>query len=171
MTKPRAGLTELEGAILGVLRQSANRSAYHVRQIFLASQSAEWSGSAGAVYPAIRRLEAAGWLKARREADGRGTQSYAVTPSGLTTHDRWLRDVARATGPGMDPFRTRAALWRTLPPRKRQALLAALKTQLLAQRARLRRDLPSLDEGDTITQHLLLALTDQRLAWLAGEGV
>jgi len=168
MTKPRA--TELEGAMLGVLRQLGGASAYRVRQVFLQSRSAAWSGSAGAVYPAIRRLEAAGWLTARRERDGRGTQNYTVTPSGLAAHDRWLCDVGRATDPGMDPFRTRAALWRMLPPRKRQALLAALKTQLSEQRASLQRDLPSLDEGDTLIQHLLLALTDQRLVWLDSEG-
>ena len=46
-------MTELEGAILGVIRLDPSCTAYRVRQVFLASRSDEWSGSAGAVYPAI----------------------------------------------------------------------------------------------------------------------
>ena len=47
MTKSRAGLTELEGAIFGLLGRGRSRTGYHFRQEFLTSPSAEWSGSAG----------------------------------------------------------------------------------------------------------------------------
>ena len=45
VTKPRAGLTELEGAILGILRRVSGFSAYAVRQVFLSSQL--WADAKG----------------------------------------------------------------------------------------------------------------------------
>lgn len=170
MTKTRADLTELEGAMLGVLRQVGRASAYRIRQVFLNSRSAEWSGSAGAVYPAIRRLQALGLLAPHREKDGRGTTTFTLTPVGLVAHDRWLCDVERAVGPGMDPFRTRAALWRLLPAAKRRALLQALRKALTAQRDSIAQGLPALEPENVATDELLLALLTTRLDWLKEAG-
>jgi DNA-binding PadR family transcriptional regulator len=166
MTKPRAALTELEGAILGVLRRSENPTAYYVRQIFLASVSAEWSGSAGAVYPALKRMKAAGFVKERAEKDGRGTKTFTLTPAGTTALDNWLCDVERAVSPGMDPFRTRAGLWPALPPQKRRALMHALRKEIAKQRSELAHRIPSDDEGDDITTGLCIKLQELRLEWL-----
>jgi DNA-binding PadR family transcriptional regulator len=58
---------------MGVLRRAPGSTAYAVRQVFHASASADWSGSAGAVYPAIERLKTAKLLTPRKEKDGRGT--------------------------------------------------------------------------------------------------
>src|SRR3569832_2452332 len=77
ITKARGGLTELEGAILGVLRRGGAMSAYAMRQVFLVSQSDEWSGSAGAVYPAIARRRGAGRGAAGARGGGRGAGAGA----------------------------------------------------------------------------------------------
>jgi DNA-binding PadR family transcriptional regulator len=169
MTKSRASLTELEGAILGVLVRAPAATAYRVRQVFQDSRSVEWSGSAGAVYPAIRRLVTARLIKERAEADGRGAHTYRLTPGGKRVYERWLCDVTRAVGPGIDPFRTRAPLWKGLAPRTRRQLAQELKRALEAQHGILQGELSSLDEGDAVAARLHLALLDLRLKWLEDQ--
>jgi len=166
MTKPRAALTELEGAILGVLRRAPGLTPYAVRKVFLHSRSAEWSGSAGAVYPAIARLARERLLRATAGDDARGTVTYVLSAKGAAAHDRWLGDVARATSPGIDPFRTRAALWLHLPGRARKALLRKLERETRRQREAMIATPPDGDEGEAITGQLLLGLLDLRLVWL-----
>lgn len=162
-------MTELEGAILGLVRAGQDVTRYAIRRQFEISRSAEWSGSAGAIYPAIQRLQTGGLVAAQKQKDGRGTKTYALTKKGLAAHDEWLCDVSRAGGPGMDPFRTRAALWGFLPPARRRALHAALQDTLRALRDsyKAKNDLDPLDQ---ITQELLLLQLDARLKWLKGQG-
>ena len=140
-------------------------TAYAVRQVFLVSQSDEWSGSAGAVYPAIARLRKARLIAAVAQKDGRGTKALSPTDAGIVAHDDWLCDVARAAGPGSDPFRTRAPLWPKLPAAKRRALLAALITEIERRRAAVHATPPD-DDGEAIIQELNLALMETRLNWL-----
>ena len=166
MTKSRARLTELEGAILGVLRRSPGMTPYAVRQVFLSSNSAEWSGSAGAVYPAIARMKAAGLIAARSAGDSRGTRTVTVSRAGKAALDRWLCDVDRASGPGTDPFRTRAGLWSTLAPGVRRKLMQDLRTAIMRQREALLNGPPPTDAGDAVTLELHLLLLGMRLKWL-----
>jgi DNA-binding PadR family transcriptional regulator len=166
MTKTRAALTELEGAILSVIRFAPGATAYRVRQVFLTSRSAEWSGSAGAVYPAIARLKGIDLVRASAEADKRGTLTYRLTRTGKTAHERWLGDVDRAASPGLDPFRTRAGFWSALPPPKRRAMLLDLKRKIEVVRRQLLSELPSLEEGDRIMVDLSLEVQALRLRWL-----
>lgn len=170
MTKSRAGLTELEGAIFGVLARAPSATAYRIRRVFQDSRSAEWSGSAGAVYPAIRRLVAERLIKERAETDGRGTHTYELTQAGRTAYERWLCDIARAVGPGLDPFRTRAPLWIGLPPATQRKLARELKSALERQRKVLADALRDLDESDATAARLHIALLDLRLKWLADRG-
>ena len=170
MTKSRAGLTELEGAIFGVLVRAPSATAYRIRRVFQDSRSAEWSGSAGAVYPAIRRLVAERLLKERAEDDGRGTRTYALTPAGRAAYERWLCDIARAVGPGLDPFRTRAPLWTGLPSATQRKLERELRAALEEQRQNLSAALRDLDKSDSAAAHLHIALLDLRLKWLADRG-
>lgn len=166
MTKPRAVLTELEGAILGVLRRDPTCTAYRVRQVFRASRSAEWSGSAGAVYPAIHRLVSDGLIKESTAADARGTQTYRLTKTGEAAHDRWLCDVERAVSPGIDPFRTRMGTLSVLSAAKRRKLLTDLKAAITEARENLQSTIPTLDEDDKAGAELHLALLELRLRWL-----
>lgn len=140
-------------------------SAYAVRQVFLVSQSDEWSGSAGAVYPAIARLRKARLVGGAAQKDGRGTRSLSPTEAGVAAHDDWLCDVARAAGPGSDPFRTRAASWSKLPAARRRTLIAALIAAIEKQRDTVRATALD-DSGDAVIQELNLALLETRLNWL-----
>lgn len=152
-----------------MLRREPALSAYAVRRIFQVSLSAEWSGSAGAVYPALARLKTAKLIAGREQDDARGTVTFTLTAAGLAAHDAWLCDVARAAGPGSDPFRTRAALWRELPAGKRRALMQSLKKEIELRRDALTAKAPAKDAGDAITDELLLAQLEIRLRWLKAQ--
>jgi DNA-binding PadR family transcriptional regulator len=166
MTKSR--VTELEGAILGVLRRRPGMTAYAVRQAFLGSASEEWSGSAGAVYPAIERMRKSGLLRARALGGARGGKAYALTPPGISALDDWLCDVGRASGPGSDPFRTRAGLWPMLPAAKRRALMRALAAEIANRRRQLSKTAQP-DQGDAIMRELHIELLALRLTWLEAQ--
>jgi DNA-binding PadR family transcriptional regulator len=119
-------ITELEGAILAEIHHRASHTAFQVRQSFKRSPSEEWSGSAGAVYPAIRRLEAAGFIVAKPMAGGRGARHLSLSRAGITALDDWVANAERATGIGIDPFRLRASLWLCLPAGRWQRMRAKL---------------------------------------------
>lgn len=103
------GLTELESCILGVVWRRSPCSPYAVRREFADSKSAQWSASAGSIYPAIKRLERAGLLASvLRPWGSRGKTELTLTPQGLAALRRWIRRLEPWTGdPTSDPVRTR----------------------------------------------------------------
>ena len=71
-------LTELEGAILSEIQHRGQKTAFQVRRAFAVSFSLEWKGSAGAVYPAVKRLEQRGFIQASVAQGGeRHADSFA----------------------------------------------------------------------------------------------
>ena len=102
------GLTEMEGAVLAVISRQLSATAYYVKEEFRQSPSDFWSGSAGAVYPLVKRLEARGLLSSEDESDGaRPKRLFRVTDVGHEVLVSWLTDVDRACSVGYDPLRTR----------------------------------------------------------------
>jgi DNA-binding PadR family transcriptional regulator len=100
-------LTEMEGAALAVIAREAPCTAYSIKQAFEKSPSDDWSGSAGAVYPMIKRLEAAGLIDQQAAEGGRKSRQLKLTDTGRTQMRAWLLDCHRAIAPGLDPLRTR----------------------------------------------------------------
>lgn len=103
-------LSRLEHAVLGLVWRGQPCTAYSVRQQFKASPSSHFSGSAGAVYPALQRLQRWGLLSAESTQRGtRNSYSYAVTDAGIAALRAWLNgplpdeDVSYS----FDPLRTR----------------------------------------------------------------
>jgi len=167
MAKPKSrALTELEGAALTVIHRLRSCTPYRVRLDFLQSRSHEWSGSAGAVYPALRRLHARGLLRADETGEGRRSVNYALTKAGSDALARWLMDVERVAGSGLDPFRCRADLWPDLPKGERQAFLKALADELNRKCATLAQLLKAKDVPEPRAIALELALHRTRLNWL-----
>ena len=104
--------TELEGAVLGVLRERGPCTAYAVRRVFLDSPSPYWSGSAGAIYPLMKRLERLGRIASRGGATGRRpSRLYRLTARGSRAFRAWLQPPwpAVVTGVPADPVRTRVS--------------------------------------------------------------
>jgi DNA-binding PadR family transcriptional regulator len=168
-SRKRKGLTELEGTIMSAVMRSGGVTPYRLRQAFLVSPSVEWSGSAGAVYPAMHRLKAAGLLTATKSGDGRGTETYRVTEVGAAALLAWAGDVERAMSAGIDPFRSRVQQWLILPAARRGAILRSLEKALKARCGALRAKMAVVDETDRVQVAIELELQRARLRWIAAN--
>lgn len=165
----RNRLTELEGVILAAVRRAGSITPYKLRQAFQDSPSMEWSGSAGAVYPAMRRLKAAGLMSAKAGDDGRGTEHYSLTKAGERTLLDWTSDAARAASAGTDPFRSRAPEWLMLPAASRARILRTLADAVRARCRVLKRDMAKTDRITRAQFALELDLQRARLRWIAAH--
>lgn len=161
-----AELSELEGAILGELQARGGCTAYRVRRAFLDSPSAQWSGSAGAVYPALHRLCEAGLARTTPTGDRRGGEIYKLTASGTRALKAWTMDVDRATDAGYDPFRLRAGLWGALSSTEQRQLAEHLAAALQARVDALTAAMAAMESDDAARASLELALHKARLNWL-----
>lgn len=97
MRKKSTERTTLEYALLGLIRE-VPRTGYELRKIFVETAMAGYSGSPGAIYPALRRLEAGGLVagRARHGGPGRPGREFRLTPAGEAVLQAWLaRPVTR----------------------------------------------------------------------------
>jgi len=117
-------LTDLEGAALAEVASRGTATSYVISQSFARSPSEYWSGSAGAVYPLIKRLAARGLLAPNAAAAGKRQRiDYAITEEGRAALEEWLLDAQRAAGMGFDPLRTRLGHLHLVTPSQRQTFL------------------------------------------------
>lgn len=127
-------LTEMEGLALGLVKQMQPVSAYALATTFSSSPSSYWSGSAGAVYPLVRRLEKAGLLLGEKSQTGkRKSTLYSLSKSGEVAFTAWLLDAERAVNPGFDPLRSRLTMLQLVPARARSSFLAKVERKLTEQ--------------------------------------
>ena len=166
MTKHSGALTELEGAVLSEIHHRHNRTAFKVRRAFQMSPSIEWSGSAGAVYPAIRRLIDGGLIASTPITTGRKGNALIVTSGGVQALERWICDPLRASSVGLDPFRLRAGLWATLDPAVRSEALEAVKQAISEDLQRLTSGLDILDPVERARSTWSIRLQKMRAEWL-----
>jgi DNA-binding PadR family transcriptional regulator len=120
----RVVLTELEGCVLGIVWSQGPCTAYAARRVFLDSPSPYWSGSAGAVYPLLVRLEDRGLVRARAHSLGlRASRRFGITPPGRRMLERWLGPPLPdwILGIPMDPLRTRMGFLGALPAQEQSA--------------------------------------------------
>jgi DNA-binding PadR family transcriptional regulator len=123
-----AHLTDLEGAALAEIAARGPTTSYAVAQSFERSPSEYWSGSAGAVYPLVKRLAARGLLEASAASAGRRERlDYRITDAGRAALEAWLLDAKRASGMGFDPLRTRLMHLHLVPPERRAAFLEEVR--------------------------------------------
>ncbi len=94
--------TSLEYALLGLLHQQP-RSGYDLRKVMATTALGNYSTSPGAIYPALRRLEAGGLIRGEIDDSTLMRPRRVFTPSdvGRAVFREWLRagisseDVAR----------------------------------------------------------------------------
>jgi DNA-binding PadR family transcriptional regulator len=155
-------LTDLEGAALAEIASRGSATSYAVAQSFGRSPSEFWSGSAGAVYPLIKRLAARGLLEASPAAAGKRQRlDYKITAQGRVALEHWLLDARRAAGMGFDPLRTRLVHLHIVCPAKRKAFLEevrALSEEFAQQPAFV---------GLPVPQKIHESWTKARTTWLA----
>ncbi|MBC7773541.1 MAG: PadR family transcriptional regulator, partial [Pyrinomonadaceae bacterium] len=130
---PPLRLSELECFVLGLVWQLGPCSAYEVRRHLRESPSTQWSASAGAIYPLLRRLELAKLVRATDEPTGnRKRRTYAATVSGRRALRRWIgpplsRDAITVVH---DPLRSRARFLALLEPSERHAWIESARDSL-----------------------------------------
>ena len=85
------GLSPLGCALLGLLHEQP-RSGYDLCQLFAATPMARFSSSPGAIYPALKQLDARGLVTGTREraASRRPRQVYRPTSAGLAALTAWV---------------------------------------------------------------------------------
>ena len=127
-------LTDLEGAALAEIAGRGVATSYAVARTFRESPSEYWSGSAGAVYPLLKRLMERGLLVADAGSRGRRAHTgYALSDAGRAALQAWLLDAKRASGLGFDPLRTRAVHMRLVSPQDLEQWLEQVRTEMQAQ--------------------------------------
>jgi len=140
--------------------------------MFLDSPSSHWSGSAGAVYPVLERLERRGLVAAAHAPNGkRDAWTYTITPAGRGQFRAWLEppfapDVVSLPP---DPLRTRLSFLSVLPAARRARFVAravaALRTELELLSAR-----DELDLDERSSQAAGILAQRARLEWCKALG-
>lgn len=159
-------LTEIEGAILSEIEHRGHKTAFQVRRAFQQSPSIEWSGSAGSVYPAIKRLRARNLIAAEPTGDAKATMRLSLTDAGRIKLSAWVVDPVRAVSVGIDPFRLRAGIWAALPEVDRIALFRDLLAAISADIAMLESLKSTVDAIESIRIGLNIDLQRARLEWI-----
>jgi len=163
MAPGRAPRTTLEYALIGLIRQMP-RSGYELRKVFVETAMAGYSGSPGAIYPALRRLEADSLIEGTEQPGGPGRprREYRLTPAGEAVLQEWLAqpvtrdDVALRLDELMLRF---AFLGYADSPGRTLDFLASLETRLDAFLDELQQQLEAIDAA---SQHI--PVTHARLA-------
>jgi len=173
MAKSTKKLTELQGAALGIIWLNAPCTPYQVRKVFERSPSPHWTGSAGAIYPMIRKLESAWLITSQRHKVGRRIgRRYSMTPIGSRALQKWLqRAITEKTiGVPLDALRTRIRFFAALPPSARMKLIGKIEKQLAKHiktvRAECRRRRISGDIFSYLAMRGALLALQARRVWL-----
>lgn len=128
---PRA-LTEIEAYALGLVEAFGECTAYRVRRAFAESPSAQGRGSAGSIYPVLRRLEERGLVTERAHSRGkRRSRLVSITDQGREALRAWLAPpLDEDLGLPLDPLRARIRFLGVLPRDEQRRFLQAAR-QLL----------------------------------------
>ncbi|MBN1512124.1 MAG: PadR family transcriptional regulator [Phycisphaerae bacterium] len=91
--KGQSGLSMLSLAILGVIRQQP-QTGYDIRKLFATTPLGHIRNSPGAIYPALKRLDDAGWIRGQAGHGKTRVQRvvYEITPAGLETLEDHLSE-------------------------------------------------------------------------------
>lgn len=123
----REDLTELEQCVVGVVWRDGPMTAYEVAAHFSSSLSPYWSGSAGAIYPLVKRLQKRGLLRTKQRAwNGARKTMLTATAAGAALLREWLAPplLPEAGGPTFDSIRTRLFFINVLRAEQRLAFIA-----------------------------------------------
>lgn len=134
--KKVSDLTEMEGLALGLIKMMQPASAYALAAAFAKSPSAFWSGSAGAIYPLVQRLEKAGLLHGEPSKTGkRKSRLYSLSKEGEAAFQVWLLDAERAVNPGFDPLRSRLSMLHLTTSKRRESFIGEVEVLMKEHKA------------------------------------
>ena len=132
MRKSTLSLTENEGTLLALVARAEPITAYQIAKVYEESPVSNFNTSKGKIYPMIKRLREAGFLKARTvKDDARGTERLETTPKGMQAIRSWVRDIRPSHLLPEDPLRTRLQSLDLLSREERIRWISELKVDLL----------------------------------------
>lgn len=123
--------TNLDYAILGLLEQGA-KTGYAIRQVFEQTALGNYSSSPGSIYPALKKLEKAGFIK-KCLPPGEKKRQFELTATGKDKLLEWLNapfpeeDISKHLGEVLLKF---AFMENLLPLDKRLQFLANLSERI-----------------------------------------
>ena len=128
-------VTEHEGMLLSVALRQQPVTAYQLVKAFELSPVTSINASKGQVYPAVRRLKAKGFLRARKlKGDGRNSEELEVTAAGRAAVRAWVLKLEDSLIVVDDPLRTRMLALELLTDAER--LKWTIKAKSLVKRRR-----------------------------------
>lgn len=170
MSNANRALTNLENVALAHIWRNGAMTAHELRIAFSDSSAGRYSGSAGAIYPLVKRMEAAGLVRARAAANGAQKKKlYTVTRAGKQAVERWIFDMAPADIFPDDPIRTRFQYLHLLGGDDRARWLASAKAAVTQLDASVKAEYALEEYQSASDQHVLrsvLAINNLRRRWL-----
>lgn len=161
-------LSELEGAILGLVVKEQPVTAYRVAKAFSLSPVTNLSNSKGSIYPSLRRLHLRNLVSTESAKVGsRDAVCYSITSNGESAFREWLRSSSDIVPLLEDPIRSRLQHFRHLKPSERLAFLRDCEALLIEKKVELKRYL-EISEGDfqSLTHDAAISQVDARLGWV-----
>ena len=135
-------LSELEHVVLGIVWKKGPCTSHAIRTEFSSSGSSHFSGSAGAIYPLVKRLEKRGLVTTRADRVGRQDRRLVeVTEKGGRALREWLSPPFEGSDFSLqyDPIRTRSYFLGALQGRNRRRFLdeaeAGFRRQMVTLRS------------------------------------
>lgn len=162
-------LSELEGAILTEIDLRGRNTAFQVRKAFQNSPTSDWSGSAGAVYPAIKRMTERGFVASLSENDARKTRRLSLTTQGKDALMAWATNAELAVTMNSDPFRTRIDYVLNLPIAQRDAVLNHIKLSLKDRLSEFSALIGSDHKDKSVSNSLALWSLQSKLDWIENQ--
>jgi DNA-binding PadR family transcriptional regulator len=167
-------LSELEGVVLGVVWKFGPCTPHAIRSHFFASRSARFSGSAGAIYPLVARLERAALLRSRSDRRRRQRRRlYEITTAGRRRLVTWISPPFREQDVGAlhDPIRARVYFLAALPAPERRRFLRDAETGLRRTLELMKQDLAGYRHAGShlsvLAMRGAIGLARAQLRWLA----
>jgi DNA-binding PadR family transcriptional regulator len=163
------GLSNLDLTLLGLLLAKP-RSGYGLRRVFQTTPLGAYSDSPGSIYPALRKLEASGYLTGTDAEDGRGRRTLRATAKGKRALVAWLElpITTELLARDSSGVALRLAFVSDVIPRRFRPMLEEYRSALLARLADVnaaRRELapqlsPSARAALELGAHVLRARAD-----------
>lgn len=127
--REKIDVTEHEGMLLALALRLQPMTAYQIYKVFEQSSVTSINTSKGQIYPAIKRLKARGFLKARKlRGDRRNSEELTVTDAGKTAVRVWVKRIDESHVILDDPLRTRLFSFDLLTREERLEWLAKAKS-------------------------------------------
>lgn len=132
LMRPRLSLTDNEATLLALVARGEPITAYQISKVYEGSPVSNFNTSTGKIYPIIKRLKAANYVRALLvEGDARGTEQLVTTSEGKEALRAWIKEIRPAHLLPEDPLRTKVQSFELLSRDERIEWISHLKMRLL----------------------------------------